>query len=161
MWQSTGNANKKRISEIFNTLHIRPEAPELVRWLKTSGYTVCLITGSVSLYAQHVADKLEIEQYYANSELYFDNDGNLSGFHYTADQAAVKAEQLNQFCRKNDIEPTDCYAVGDSDNDIELFTATKRGVLLQGGSENEALKAAAWKTITNLSEVRVIIQADV
>jgi len=86
MWQATDKANKQHIQEIFHTWPIRPEAKPLVTWLKDQGYLVCLITGSVGLYAEHIASELGIDDYYANADLFFDEAGNLSSFHYTANQ---------------------------------------------------------------------------
>ena len=45
--------------------------------------------------------------------------------------------------------------VGDSDNDLEGFTFTKRGILI--GPGNERLKQAAWKQVASLMDIEPIL----
>ncbi len=153
LWRATGNANKPHIEAMYEEWPLREEAKSVVDWLKASGYMVCLITGSVDLYAAHIASRLRIEDYYANASLHFDKDMQFVGFDYTADQADVKLQQLEDYCKKNSLSITDCMAVGDGENDIELFKATGRGVLIKNGAVSEGLGRAAWKTIANLNEI--------
>lgn len=158
LWQATGNANKQHIEQIFETWPIRPEAYEVIEALKKRGLLICLITGSIGMYAKHMAHKLGVEQYYANAELYFDAQGHMIDFHYTTDQADVKLAHLTEFCAKNDIKITDCIPVGDSNNDIEIFNRTGNGVLLDDSTEvTEELRKAAKTTITSLLELKDIV----
>lgn len=54
MWQATGNASKDHIEAVFDTWEVRDDAHELIYWLKAANYVVCLITGSVGIYAKHI-----------------------------------------------------------------------------------------------------------
>lgn len=159
MWQATGKATKQHIEQVFDTWPVRDDAQDLVEWLQQNGYRVCLITGSVGVYAKHIADKLGVEDYYSNAELYFDKRGKLSDFHYTANQAEVKLDQFSEFCKSKSIKPTECFAIGDGDNDIELFKLTKHGILIDNDKVADELRVSAWKTINNLIEVKDLLQA--
>src|SRR5665213_2004360 len=129
IWQATGRAERSYIEQSFESWPVREEAYTLIKWLQHSGFVVCLITGSVGLYAKHMAEKLNVDDYYANAELYFDEKGMLADFHYTADQAEVKLTQFSEFCRLKRLQPEECVAVGDGNNDIELFRHTQHGIL--------------------------------
>ncbi len=159
MWQSTGKANKAHIVNAFGAWPVRPDAFPLIKWLKENGYRVCLITGSVGVYAKYMAEKLGADAYYANAELYFDANGELENFHYTTDQAEVKLRQFKEFCQQNNLRPGQCVPIGDSDNDIELFRITGNGILINEDEQvAEELLAAAWQTVRSLQEVQLLLK---
>ena len=152
LWRATGKATKQDFQAIFENWPLREESKEVVDFLKSKGYIVVKITGSMDLYAEVVAKKLGISFYYANTGLVWDNEGKLVDFHYFKDQAGKKVEQLLQFCREQGLSPEDCVVVGDGINDIELFKLT-RGVALKSPNSAE-IEKIAWKTIDNLSELK-------
>jgi phosphoserine phosphatase len=159
MWQATGRATKQHILEMYARWPIHPEAKPLIAWLKQQGYLICLNTGSVGVYAQHIAKELGIDEYYANAELFFDEDGSLASFHYTANQAEIKAEHFMTFCKKHRLQPSQCVAVGDGDNDIELFRLTGNGILIKGSKHKPELGKAAWKTIDSLDQIPTLLSS--
>jgi HAD superfamily phosphoserine phosphatase-like hydrolase len=154
LWQATGNANKAFFSQLFDALPLDPAAETVVRAAKL-GRTVCLITGSMDLYAETVAKKLGIEQWYANTTLHWDTDDNLADMDYELNQAAKKLEQFREFCQANDLRLQDCLVVGNGENDELLFEACQRGVLL--GGEPKA-QTHAWKRIAQLADFEQILQ---
>ena len=89
LWHSTGNANKKYMTNIFNSWKLKEDAREVIEYLKKY-YKILLISGSVDLYVKTVAEKLGIEDWYANSIIDWDLKGNLIDFHYFRNQAAKK-----------------------------------------------------------------------
>jgi len=154
LWQKTGNANKQFIEAAFARLPIRKEAPSVISWLKEQGYIICLITGSMNVYAGQVAERLGVEHWYANTELIFDAGGELVDFNYELDQSPKKLEHFNEFCEAMEVDPTDCLMVGDSDNDIHLFEVTGNGVLI---GDNFHLIPKAKHVIQNLNELKPIL----
>lgn len=160
MWQSSGKANRKDITSIFNKWDIRPEAYPLAKWLHASGYRICLITGSVKIYASIIARRLGVKDYYANADLYFNEKDELEAFHYDTDQAAVKVDQFTEFCKKYKLKPDECIAVGDGENDIGLFKMTEKGILVDNNKVSDELRKSAWKTVSNLIEVKDLLQAN-
>lgn len=158
LWQSTGRANETQIQQIFEAWPIRQAAYPLVEYLKAQGYHICLITGSLGIYAKHVAGKLGVEDYYANAELHFDAAGKIVDFSYETDQAKVKLAQLQEYCQRHNLQPQDCLPIGDSDNDLELFKATGNGLLINDNQHtSEELRLAAWKVVNSLQDVRLLI----
>ena len=158
LWQATGNAKLSHIEKMFDAWPVRPEAIEVIDELKRRGYLICLMTGSIGIYARHIADKLNVEHYFANAELYFDNDGNMIDFHYTTDQADVKLAHLTEFCALHKLQITECMPIGDSNNDIEIFKRSGNGVLLDDSSEvTNELRAASKNTIKSLTELLDIL----
>lgn len=158
LWQATGNANRDCIKSMYESWPIRPEANPLIGWLKQNDFLVCLITGSTIDYAEHIAKRLGVEDYFASAGFMFDENGDLTDFYYVLDQAAAKTEHLDIFCSTHAISPQRCLVVGDSGNDVDLFNVTGNGLLL-GDSQNESLVRAASKRISTLTEVIEVLRA--
>jgi len=157
LWQATGNANKGHFLSLFESWPLVPEASDVVRTLAEK-YSICLITGSMDLYAQNVARKLQVADYYANTTFSWDEAGNLVDMDYELDQAKQKLEQFLDYCSLHSIKPEDCIIVGDSDNDIALFKASGRGVAI-GSEIPETLGRVSWRTIQTLDELPALVTA--
>lgn len=155
LWQATGNANKGHFLTLFEGWPLAPEAPNIVGSLAKK-YSICLITGSMDLYAQTVAQKLHVTDYYANTTLHWDEAGNLTDMDYELDQAKRKLEQFLGYCSLHNIKPEECIIVGDSDNDIALFEASGRGIAI-GQDIPESLRKVSWQTIQTLNELHTLI----
>jgi HAD superfamily phosphoserine phosphatase-like hydrolase len=154
LWQSTGNAHKTFFDQLFEALPLDPIARQIVQ-IARQDRLVCLITGSMDLYAQTVATKLGIKQWYANTTLYWDEHGHLVDMDYELNQANKKLKQFRQFCRKNGLAAEDCLVLGDGENDEELFAACKYGVLISDDQESET---HAWKVISQLADFKQILR---
>lgn len=155
LWRATGNANRAFMTSIFNNWHFRKGTQSLVDYCHHHGYITVLITGSVDLFAESVALKLGIENWYANTNLVWDNNGQLIGYHYHRDQAAKKLEQFTDFVTEAGIKPEECVVVGDSDNDVKLFEISKRGIAVCSNSAD--LLDVCWKKTDSLSDVEDIL----
>lgn len=155
VWQATGNANKQSFQGIFERWPLREEALGVIDFLKNKELIVCIITGSMDLYAEVVAKRLGIPFYYANTELIWDKEGNLTDYHYFKDQAGKKLEQFQQFCEEQNLTPEECIIVGDDENDIELFKIA-RGVALKS-PDSKNIEPIAWKVIDDLAELKTIL----
>jgi len=156
MWKKTGKANKEFISSLFEKWPLKNEAKEIMSYLKEHGFMTCLITGSIDLYAKIIAKRLEVDNYYANTEFIWDQNGYLADFHYYREQSKKKVEQFLEFCRISNLQPKDCLIVGDDDNDIELFTLTGNGIAVHSPT-SEKLEQYSWKKVFNLNELKDIV----
>lgn len=156
LWQSTNNANRPYLSALFDEWVLQDDAQELVDYLHSNNYITVLITGSVDLFAQKIAEKLSIKNYYANTQLIWDNQQNLIDLHYERDQARKKLAQFRAFVGKHGLPPSECVVVGDSENDIELFKLTNHGIAVSGAKDE--LQAVAWKQVNSLSGIKVILE---
>ena len=157
LWRDTGNATRLNLEKIFTNLPIFPEAKELIAFLQGKGVIVAFITGSMDVFAKITAEKLSVENYYANGELVFDGSNNLTDFHYPLDPSKKKLELFNNFSNKFSLSPEEVVVVGDSDNDIHIFVKTKKGIMI--GKEPEILAEVAWKQVRSLSEVSSLIKS--
>ena len=157
LWQATGNANKNHFLRLFEDWPLAPEAPATVNTL-AANHSICLITGSMDLYVQAVAGKLHVPDYYANTTLYWDEAGNLVDMDYELNQANRKIEQFLGYCSLHSITPQQCIVIGDSDNDIELFKTSGRGVAI-GTEIPESLREVSWRTIQTLDELPPLVNS--
>lgn len=69
LWKETGNAHRSYIKNLFEKWTIRNEAKNIVKYLKSKGFIICLITGSLDLYAKIIAKRLGIKYFYSNTTL--------------------------------------------------------------------------------------------
>jgi len=157
LWQETGNANKSFIRSIFEAQELHPESQEIIDFLKSRGYFVCLISASVDLYTEVMAERVGVDFHFSNTELVWDERGNLIGFHYEPKQAEKKLEQLQEFLEEQGISKDRCVVVGDSWNDREMFKHTKRGVMIHTPIEDSGLSGFAWKSISSLKQLKDIL----
>lgn len=154
LWNSTGNSNYDYMKAIFDSIALHNNAKLIIDSILKS-YDICLITGSIDIYAKSIADRLGISNYYSNTTLIW-QDCKLIDMDYHLDQAELKKEQFIDYCLRNNFDPNECIVVGDSENDLGLFDLSKRGVLI-GSSDNKALKTKSWKSVTELSELLSIL----
>ncbi|OGE82707.1 MAG: hypothetical protein A3B23_03365 [Candidatus Colwellbacteria bacterium RIFCSPLOWO2_01_FULL_48_10] len=156
LWQSFGKATKKEFSEIFSNWALKEDAEPIFKYLNGKGYKTGLITGSVDLFAEIVARKVGADEWYANTELMWDEAGKLDDFVYTLKQGEKKLEQFKAFCAKNMLLPTECAAVGDGENDVEIFKASGHGIAVHSPSSLH-LDPFAWKKVKDLGEIEQLL----
>lgn len=154
LWRATGNANRTFFVQLFDALPLDSDAQWIVQLAKMDR-VVCVITGSMDLYAQAVSRKLGIEHWYANTRLHWDDQGNLVDMDYELDQAGKKLEQYLQFCEDNNLDKENILVLGDGENDEKLFEVCKQGVLISGGSDGET---HARTRITRLADFEQILR---
>ncbi len=150
LWRATGKASRSAMRAIFESWPLDSAALPLVEALRAHGYCPLIITGAVDLYAEVVAAKLGIADWYANTPLVFDEAENLVTYHYDLDQPGKKVRQLGEFCSKHGFDAKQAIAFGDGPNDIGLFEATGHGIWLETPKYDSQLRPLAWRTIEHL-----------
>ena len=155
MYQESGNATQKFIKELFSKVEPKPEAKEIISYLKKKKYKIYLISGAIDIYAEGVAKKLEVDGFYANSSLEFGEDGILKKIYYRDNQGEIKVKQLKELAKKLGIDINKIVFIGDSDNDVEVFKETGHGIAV--GSLSEELKKVSWKKIDSLGKIKDIL----
>lgn len=155
LYLAGGRATRKFIRKIFQEVTPRREARDLIVCLKNRGYRIGLISGSMDLYVREVARQLKVDDWFANSYLEFGQSGVLKRIHYRGYQGAVKVRQLKEVAAKYGLSVREVFFVGDSENDIEVFRATGRGIAVH--SSSGALKQVAWRVVNDLNEVKEIL----
>ena len=155
MFQENENATKQFIKIFFESIDVKPEAKDLIAYLKPKGYIIYLISGGIDMYVESIARKIKADGFYANSSLEFDKKGMLQGIHYRENQKEVKAEQLQELIRKIGIDISQVVFIGDSENDIDAFKVTKHGIAVS--TSDEELKKVAWKSVNSLLEIKNVL----
>ncbi len=156
MYFESGKASKQNIQDIFNKISLRDDAKETVDHLKQSGYGVYLISGSIDLYLDIVAQKVGADGFFGHASFDFDNSGVLAKINYGREQGPTKARQIKELSRKLDVPDRQVIFVGDSRNDIEAFKLTGNGIAIY--PYDRELEEIAWKKIKSLSEIKDILQ---
>lgn len=159
LWSVNGNVTLEKVEKIFSQIPLRDGAEDIIRYLKSKNYILCLITGSPSNYASVIGRKLGIENIYGN-EFFWDNCNRLTDFAYDPKQDEKKLKQFNQFLDITGIKAKECVAVGDGWNDNKLFTASGMGVAIEpvdGTLLDERLKSVATKVIGSLLELKHLL----
>lgn len=160
-WQKGGVVSKERVRDALMKAELRDGAAEVIEYLRSKGYLLCLITGSAEPVAEITADRLGIENYFGNSPFIYDEKDILKTFKYYPSDGSKKLEQLKVFLKDKELEPKECVPVGDSWNDAEMFTYTKRGIAVKTKQEdmnpNQELEKLAWRVIKELHELKGIL----
>lgn len=157
LWKRKDLATKENFRRIFREMEFRSDAVEIIQHLKKKGLKICLITGSMDMYAEVIAERLGVDQYYSNAKLYWNTDDTIDKFTYSVHQSKVKLEQFEGFLKDNNLKPNECAVVGDSSNDYGLFELTRRGIAIKSEYEDVELESIAWRVIGNLSEIKNIL----
>jgi HAD superfamily phosphoserine phosphatase-like hydrolase len=155
LWQQTGRANRDVIKKIFSDWNVKADAVEIIEYLKQK-YEVILISGSVDIYIEVLADRLGIATWYANTQLVWDENGNLSDFHYELNQAKKKVEQLEEYLQQSGYTKKECLVIGDGDSDLDLFKVLPYGIAVNKEPHPE-LEKLAYQKISDLSELKRIL----
>lgn len=155
LWQSTGNANKDYMSQMFNSWKLKGDAHEIISYLRNR-YKIVLISGSLNLYVKSVADKLQVDDWYANTNIDWDSKNNLVNLHYFRNQALKKLNQFRHFKKKYSLKNKECAAVGDGDTDLLLFQRVKTAILVKKEKVHPELEPFVFKKIDNLEDLKKI-----
>jgi len=158
LWKRHGLASRENFQKTFENMNLRHDALDLVNYLKQKGIIICLITGSMDLYAQTIAEKVGAQNFYSNAILRWDENSMIKDFIYDWRQGELKLKQFREFLQKNNLRPDECATIGDSDNDYELFKLTGRGIAIRTEYEDKVLESIAWKVVNSLSEIKNIIK---
>ena len=154
LWRGAGEVTKERVTALFDSMQLRHETPETVSYLKSRGYILCFITGSMDLYAELMAKKLGVAYWYANATLHWNEDSSLRDFDYYLDQSGKKLEHFRDFCERENLRPQECVAVGDGLSDLKLFKETGKGFAVYTAPDDKELETVAWKVIGDLTELK-------
>lgn len=146
---------EEKVREIFSKVKLKPEAKEIISYLKRKGYKVYLVSGAIDIYVEEIAKKLSVDGYYASASLGFNREGILERIYYEPNQGEKKIEALKDIAEKLSISIDEIVFVGDSDNDIDAFRVTGHGIVVN--SSNDELNSVAWKKIKSLEEIKDIL----
>lgn len=156
--RKTGNANIEymyhQAEDIFNNL--KEGAEDLMIYLKEKGYKIYLISCSADVYLERLAQKLQLDGFYAGVKFIFDENGELISIESECSENNLfKVEKVKEIAEINNVEVEDIVFVGDGTNDIGAFKITKNGIAIN--SDVQELREIAWKNIKELREIKDIL----
>ncbi|HEY4474274.1 MAG TPA: HAD-IB family phosphatase [Candidatus Paceibacterota bacterium] len=148
--------SKEAIEETFREYLFVQETKKLIKRLQGK-YELALISSNIDAYVEDVGNRLSIPFRYAFSTIEYNTSGMFSRIAFTSEgtELEAKVEAIQDLCARLLLKPEQVVFVGDSRNDLDAFRYTGRGILLREG--NEELRTAAWKRVSNLSELEAIL----
>ncbi len=113
--------------EIAERLELTPGAERLLRTLKRLGYRTAILSGGFTFFARRVAERLGIDEVYANELLV--EEGRVTGaVQPPILDAARKAQLLRELAVREGISLEQTIAVGDGANDLPMLGIAGLGV---------------------------------
>lgn len=155
IWNTNGPVSKSQLLEIFQNIQIKGEAVSLLRNLQDHGYELCLISGSIQMFIEKLGERLDIKHTYGNSRLIFDQNDIWTNLEYTKEESQLKVEQFHHFLEKTGYKPEECIAIGDGENDIDLFREIP-GIAINSRSEH--LQELAWRSVKYLPRISQVLE---
>ena len=156
LWQDSKNATKENLEKIYSNINLRKEAEGVFKHLRNKKYSIYLVSGSNKFFVERIAKKLKPDDCYSSAEIILDKDNIISQIDQKiTKQGQIKVDQVNEIAEKHNASIKEIYFVGDSENDIDVFIATGRGISVH--CQNDYLKKIAWKNIESLDRLREIL----
>lgn len=152
IYRERGKATKKRMEEIIGKYEYHEGAEETTKYLAEKGYKLAIVTGSIDVLAEKVAQELGIEIYAAHNRLEFDGEGKFVRISCVGDDADFKLGQLVQYCHELNIKQTEVMCVGDGYNDEKMFIACGHGVAFRGSK----IDRSSWGVIDGLEDLKTL-----
>lgn len=121
--------------------------------MKDLGIRVALISGSIDILVEKVADQLGIELWQSNAAPNFNEDDTFQELTCLDDEAVAKKKILDSICERYGVTLSDVISVGDGASDAELFTVT-RGITFEGCS----IASQAWRVVGSIRDVCATIK---
>lgn len=151
LYLKRGRATERAIEKIIAQYDYNDGVEDVIRYLGRK-YHLALISGSMDVLVNRVADELGIKHRYSNNTLVFRN-GRLVRIDVSADDSDFKVQVLTELSGSLGLSLFQCAYVGDSSNDLKIFTATGRGITFSGSP----IEKTAWKIILSLQELKEIL----
>ena len=152
IYKTRSNASLADVEEALSRFEFLDGVTETIKHLQEKNYEVALISGSMDVYVDKVARDLGIKYAQANNIFVFDSSDILKDIVTFGEEGLSKLHHLESFCRKLGIQITECAAIGDGDNDLELFKATGHGITFK----DSPIEKDAWQVIDTFSDLQKI-----
>lgn len=146
--------SRRVLEDIFFKVELRGEAFSFFVDLRKKGYQVCLISSYMDLFVKQVAEKLQIEHWYANAVFEFDEKGYWIDYSQELDERGFKVKKVEEYLKVHSIKSDECVILGGGHEEIELFRQYP-GIAVN--TDNEKLKELAWREIKYLPSVLQVL----
>jgi HAD superfamily phosphoserine phosphatase-like hydrolase len=140
---------KQQLVQLADDIELHTDAVDFVQSAKARGYRVILVSGSVDVLVERVAERISADSWLACSKAIFEGDTFLN-LVSMGDEGTAKIKLVRDF----GIELSEnTISVGDGGNEKELFELTT-GILI---GNNKTLLPLAWKQVNNLTEATDVL----
>lgn len=143
------DANREGVTKALSNYRYADGAREAVKDLQEKGYQIVLISGSIDIIVNRIAEELGIKYAKANNTFLFDDNNRLSGISTDGDDRIAKARHLEAFCDLLGVKMSECACIGDGENDLEMFRRTGKGITFTGSP----IESEAWKVVDSLHDI--------
>ncbi len=149
LYRKRAQPTRENILNVLKSYTYLDYAQSTIQSLTDKGYKLALLSGSMDILVEHIANELGIGLWACNNYFNFDGAGMLQTIRTIDNDDSYKAGQLESMCKKLDIKPTETMCVGDGDNDALLFDLSRCGVTF----EDSSVKDRAKYTISRLDNL--------
>ncbi len=118
------------VREFAESLSISQGAVETISEIRRLGMVPIIVTGGFDILAERVADRLGIE--YVACNHFKTENGYITGVLEPVVTGRVKAEKLQALASWLGVKPSQCVAVGDGANDIEMMKVAGLSIAYNG-----------------------------
>jgi phosphoserine phosphatase len=141
-----GHIHVNQIRRILNQVPLMPGTEDTFNLLHKNGYVTAIISSGISILAENLKKKLDIDHIFANKILE-DKNGILTGEGNPVVPLWDKGKVLENLLISLEIKPDNCAVVGDSIFDIPLFDMA--GFSIAFNSKDKRVKEIADVCIQN------------
>jgi phosphoserine phosphatase len=143
-WVSVG-ATREQISEVIRAhLYPVPGARELLAELRTRGYRLAVISGTLDLTLELLFPDHPFEEVFTN-RIWFHADGRIAGWAATPYDMEGKAQALEEIARRMGVPIEETVFVGDHLNDLQVMG--RAGLAIAFEPKDPRVREAAHATV--------------
>jgi len=111
--------NRSDFLDVIKNLELIGGVTKTIKKLKKEGHILAIVSGSLNIVAEEMLPK-NIFDYIFINEIYFDENGNISGGRPTPYDMERKSDALLYIAKERGIKIEDTVFVGDNGNDIAI-----------------------------------------
>jgi phosphoserine phosphatase len=137
--------NKNEIIQIFSEIPLRPNALDLIKFLKNNRIILALATDGYDIVADNLGSRLGFDYTFANNLIINDDivtgELVLNNKNYRKDEISnniysiCKECILEKICEENDVSIKDTIAIGDGIVDIGMIKKAGLGIAINASDE--------------------------
>jgi len=140
------------VEGVAEGLPISKGAEEVIKTLKSMGFTTVLITGGFDVVARKVAERLGFDYWFANKLGV--EDGKLNGeVEVLVSGGESKLEILKKVAEAHGIDLEECVAVGDGANDLLVLEKVGLGI----GFKPKPIVEERVRAVVSINDMRTIL----
>ncbi|MBW2964685.1 HAD family phosphatase [Candidatus Woesearchaeota archaeon] len=128
------NATKEDFITAIRTLQLMPGAREALSELKSRGFKLAVLSGSINLVLDELFPDHPFDDVYIN-ELHFDAEGGLQSVKSAFGSKEHKNILMQEIAEREGIPLSECVFVGDGNNDVEAAEAAGLSIAFNARSE--------------------------